>query len=391
MHENGKFDYVATLTDSYHPSNTLHASKINIEEKIDFILKRARSNDLFVFFFSGHGVSDPKTKKGYLLATDTRFRSKFRTALDVEWILDRIKRKNIQKSLLILDACRQQVQEAKGVGSNTDPLLDVSYDRAQISAIFYSTGEGKFSYEDKENGVFTKYLIEALEGKGDRDRDGVVSFSELRSYVEIRVRDWSLKNNKEQKPFVKTNGETFGDIALSLSKKTKIYEPPKVSKYSTKLKAQFLLRSSYLPGLGQYVKKHSWRSGIMGVGTVLLASYTYSNYNSYKSYKNSYNNSQPILLFAPNGLATIALWSQSRQVLNSANSASNATYAASLSLLGFYALNLIDAWFAEDDIFGGKSSFNAFPVRVNALFANTELFGGKASRTGFGFSFTFKF
>ena len=52
-----------------------------------------------------------------------------------------------------------------------------------------------------------------MEGKADTNGDGIVSFGKLEEYVQNGVNDWSISNNKQQKPFVKyfkkKNTETF--------------------------------------------------------------------------------------------------------------------------------------------------------------------------------------
>lgn len=70
--------------------------------------------------------------------------------------LSKISREENQKSLLILDACRDILYTSKS--AVRDSIREKVYTEAEVAATFYSTKSGYFSYEDDESdyGVFTK-------------------------------------------------------------------------------------------------------------------------------------------------------------------------------------------------------------------------------------------
>ncbi len=208
----------------------LFPTKNKIEQKIDYVLDMAEPDDLIIFYFSGHGITDKKTNRGYLIPSDASNKKVFQSSISIEEIVTQIKSKGIKKSILMLDACRNELQDGKkSVGGGIDGLSSKIFQNAEVSATFYSTRDSYFSYEDHESdyGVYTRFLMEGIKGGGDLQEyggngDGVVSFKELQNFVGIAVDEWSLRNKKKQKPLTKFTREIFGDIAVSLVNKMPI-------------------------------------------------------------------------------------------------------------------------------------------------------------------------
>ncbi|MBN2531910.1 MAG: SUMF1/EgtB/PvdO family nonheme iron enzyme [Spirochaetales bacterium] len=212
----GQFDHVFIMTDNLDFMDPLFPVKANIEEKIDYLLEFTDKDDLVVISFSGHGISDTNGN-GYLLAVDTRISNKLETSVKVETMVNKLKIKGLKKTLLLIDACREELLETKGVGNAG--LQAKLFSNAEVAAIFYATKAGWYSYEDleSENGVFTRYLLEGMEGNADANNDVIVSFSELEQYVQEKVMEWSLRTGKKQKPYTKIHGEKFGDLGLTVA------------------------------------------------------------------------------------------------------------------------------------------------------------------------------
>jgi uncharacterized caspase-like protein len=100
--------------------------------------------------------------------------------------------------------------------------------RANVSGAFWdrlSQGKGRViitasdanevsvEKDDLKHGVFTYYLLEALQGKGDLDGNGVITVDEVYRYVSIRV---PQATGQEQHPVKK--GEVRGEIILGVVK-----------------------------------------------------------------------------------------------------------------------------------------------------------------------------
>jgi len=219
LKEYGQFDRVYVMTDDLNPRNRNYPKLMNVKRKLDFLKGFIEPEDLVLFSFSGHGIANSKGE-GCLVTADS-YREDFQgSSLKVKEIIEWLKEVKVKKSLLLLDACREQFQEGKAM--NLDGLKAERFLQAEVGAVFYSTKSGWFSYEDKEGvfGVFTRYVIDGLKGQADStkmegNRDGIVTFFELASYVEESVSNWALNEGKRQRPYTKIYGEKYGDLALS--------------------------------------------------------------------------------------------------------------------------------------------------------------------------------
>ncbi|TFG63524.1 MAG: hypothetical protein E4H36_05390 [Spirochaetales bacterium] len=218
--EAGQFDQVVVLTDdvSSRDQTGRYPSKRNIREQLDRIEILFNPNDLVVVSFAGHGVM--KGEDGYLLPIDAYYSDVGGTSLRVKDILDWLEHTGVRKSLLLLDACRENLTEEISRGLSRKRLGPEDYQFANVSAVFYSTRAGLLSYEDvnSDHGVFTRFLLEGIRGKADYqygNSDGIVSFRELASFLEEAVTNYAYNRNWRQKPEAIFTGETFADLALS--------------------------------------------------------------------------------------------------------------------------------------------------------------------------------
>ena len=354
LSEYGQFDQVAVLTDDLDARGIDYPNKKNIETKINVVLSKANPDDFFLFYFSGHGISD-SNGRGYVLPADAdtekmgddRYVSE--TTVSVDWLTEKIKKKGIKRSIMILDACRDN--PTKGTKSATyNDLKSDDYANSQIAAVFYSTKSGLYSYEDPEsdNGVFTKYLVEAMMGNADRGnsngtKDNVVTFSEIQEYVTQKVDAWSTKNNKLQKPYIKMNDEFTGTIPITA------YEgEPIVVRAQKDKTAEALWRSALLPGWGQYYKEEPYKAFGFGIVTLGLVGGFASSYANYQSARSAYlgaGSTAQLISFgtADTGALGFLTYSNAQTAKSQVESASGAVSLTGGLLLGVYLLNLLDA------------------------------------------------
>ncbi|MCB1179225.1 MAG: caspase family protein [Leptospiraceae bacterium] len=347
LKERGQFDEVDVMTDDIDSKNNLYPTKLNIMEKMESILNYSTPNDLIVFFFSGHGISD-NNEKGYLVTVDTVADKQYNTALKVDHLVERLKEFKIKKSLLILDACREVVKETKSTSQNR--LKNQEFLEAESTAVFYSTAKGQFSYEDDQTdyGVFTKYLIYGMEGKADFNDDYVVTFGELASFVESGVNKWSRDRNKRQRPFTKIYGEKSGDLALTLKDDsgTSFVDKP-IPKILSKYEITGL--STLAPGLGQHKNDRTFRGYPIGVPYLIMGglgtAYFLLNYQKMEKLRSEYINS-PLIPYSRNIGETSALnYFVNQTKLSAFENQYTKTNQILGVLLGFWAWNIFDAYY----------------------------------------------
>lgn len=337
LSEQGEFEKVFVMTGDLDAKDPLYPTRINIEEKLDNILGFAGKDDLILFFFSGHGISDPEGN-AYVLPVDTVMEKALYTSVPVNILIEKIHRKGISKSLLILDACRDVMQSSKG--SSKEGLQADKFTNAEVGATFFSTKSGYYSFEDpkSEFGVFTKYMAYGLEGKADMNGDGIVSFKELEEYVQNGVMDWSLANNKQQKPFVKYFRENYGDIPITVKgvKEKSLVEENDYKRQDSKF--PIVWRSALVPGWGQYYAGSKLRGGILFGTNLLFFGYYYSSFSRLNSAQSAYSRT-----FAVPGDAFIPSYLNLQSKQNSLEAAESTARSAYLLLLGVWCWNLADA------------------------------------------------
>jgi len=385
LREQGEFEQVFVMTDDVDPRNdkeNLYPTKLNIEEKLDSLLRFSEPEDLVVFFFSGHGISDPD-ENGYLVTVDTVTDKQFNTSLRVNDIVQRLKNKGIKKSLLVLDACRDVLYSSKSSSRNS--LLEKEYTEAEVAATFYSTKAGYYSYEDDETdyGVFTKYLVMGMEGSADSNGDGVVAFSELEQYVQKGVKDWSTKKNKQQKPFTRLNGEKTGDLAISFSKSDTVSLVGKpIPKIVTR--ADVVFRSTFLPGWGQYYAGEQKKGMLFMSSSTLLFTYYLLTMKQHQTLQEKYDNSYSL----PGTPAFAATYFNLQALKSDTKEAEILTNNALFLFLGVYAWNLIDSG-VKTEI--PKNDFFTFGVTPSILPQSIGVTSGKTIET-YGFlNYTYRF
>jgi len=160
---------------------------------------RRNASDLFVFYFSGHGIGLPEGD--FLMPTDARQESAARVGLPVKEVVDRLAGAGMRNVLVVVDACRSG--EANSFGRELWQLADA----ARISVVL-SCEPGTRSYEDatRGHGVFTSELLRALGDGSLRDaRSGARWASRVMGQAAAGVSAWSAKRQPRQNPVVWTD------------------------------------------------------------------------------------------------------------------------------------------------------------------------------------------
>lgn len=141
-----------------------------------------------LFFFSGHGYTRKGGKKGYLVpadAPDPRDDEKgfIRKSLGMGQVLTWARRIESKHALFAFDSCFSgTVFKAKALPGHPPHISDITSRPVRQFISAGSAGE-----EVPANSVFIPSFIRALEGKGDLDRDGYVTGTELGLYLHKKV------------------------------------------------------------------------------------------------------------------------------------------------------------------------------------------------------------
>lgn len=152
------------------------ATKGSILSAIRSTFQCSSTDDIVVFFFSGHGY------KGGFVAYDGY--------LSYEEVRQAMSITHCKNKMIFADACfsgkmRQGTTEVKQEHEKSNVML------------FLSSRDNETSIErkDMKNGFFTACLVSALRGKADSNRDRTISAKELFKFVSDNVR--ALSKNKQ--------------------------------------------------------------------------------------------------------------------------------------------------------------------------------------------------
>lgn len=152
------------------------ASKKNITSSIKELFRHASTDDIVIFFFSGHGY------KGGFVAYDGYISyNEIRNAISIT---------HCKNKMIFADACfsgkMRQGKRKPSVESNNSNVM-----------LFLSSRDNEVSIERKgmNNGFFTTCLIDGMKGKADINRDRTITARELFTYVSKNVK--LISKNKQ--------------------------------------------------------------------------------------------------------------------------------------------------------------------------------------------------
>ena len=155
--------------------------------------------DIVVVSFSTHGF---ESRSGvYLMPTDGLRGFLDDTAIFSGTVKDTIGKSRAGKKLLILDACRERVENSRSSGSGR--AMSQRFLRAFAASSGFATlmscSAGQYSYEDTDSGhgVFSKFLLKALRGESSADNRGFITVGSVSEYVSANVGRWMLRNKPE--------------------------------------------------------------------------------------------------------------------------------------------------------------------------------------------------
>lgn len=93
----------------------------------------------------------------------------------------------------------------------SNEIRDIAEGFALLSSC--KLNESSYEWDEKQHGVFSYFLCDALSGYADMDRDGKVTVSEASKYVTRQVKEWAFANNRQQSPNLEY--KVSGEITLT--------------------------------------------------------------------------------------------------------------------------------------------------------------------------------
>lgn len=201
-----------------------NATKSNILSLLGTQIRRkASKDDTVIIFYAGHGASetdpldpDQDGLEKYLLPYDARIDDLFSTAISMKDITTIFQRMRADRIIFIADTCYSGASGGRSLlVSNTratlsDKFLErISQGKGRVIITACSANEVSKEDDNLKHGVFTYYLLEGLKGKADLDEDGLISVSEIFSYLSRTV---PKASGFDQHPVKK--GVTEGELMI---------------------------------------------------------------------------------------------------------------------------------------------------------------------------------
>lgn len=168
------------------------ATYTNIKRRIKQVCEFAKPKDSLVIYFAGHGTTIDG--EGYLVPQDGDEKDR-ENCISVAKLQQQMQACKAGQKMLVLDACHSG-SATRGV-SGVAPSL-----KTQGVFVLTSCAEKELSHPDAESkhGVFTRYLLEGVEGAADANRDGDITQKELFGFVQKKMTEWGLRTGKTQRP-----------------------------------------------------------------------------------------------------------------------------------------------------------------------------------------------
>lgn len=181
-------DRVTLLTDD--SPNAIPPTTGNVRTALSRLLdnKSLDKGDLFILYFSGHGVGLPTGD--YLAPTDATKANVGEVGLPIREVVERIVKAGLRNVLVITDCCRS------GKENDFGAELQELGRKANI-AVLLATQPGKRSYEYPQlgHGVFAHFLLRALKDSSLRDpRSGALWASRVAEKVRDQVSSYTQRD-----------------------------------------------------------------------------------------------------------------------------------------------------------------------------------------------------
>ena len=192
------------------------ATKDNMLSMLDEIAAAARPQDVFFFYYAGHGSM--MEGNFYFIPTENirlyDFDLLTNEAVNAATLQEKFANISALKQLVVLDACQSGGStELLAVRGASEEKAMAQLSRSSGVHVLAASGSEQFATEFAElgHGLFTYVLLEALSGKADgAPKDGKVTIYELKAYIDSQVPEYSSQyKGKPQYPVTYSRGQDF--------------------------------------------------------------------------------------------------------------------------------------------------------------------------------------
>jgi len=203
-----------------------------VQEGIEDFCADRRLDDQLLIYLSCHGVLDSNGRL-YYAAANTKRQRLAATAIAATWLNERLEDSRARRQILVLDCCHSGAFARGGKGDQELALQQRFEPHGRGRVVLTASRSTEYSFEAGQASgegvpsVFTHAIVNGLRtGDADRDRDGLITVTELYQYVYENVR----ATEPRQTPELWTYGAE-GDLLVAHSIRGAIIEPEPLPEY----------------------------------------------------------------------------------------------------------------------------------------------------------------
>jgi len=181
--------------------NTIAALKTWLPNKII-----PDQSELFIFF-AGHGLASDDGKELYLIPQDGNIRLLAESALSQKYIIEQIQKLKPKSVTMFFDSCYSgQARDDRILVAGLRPII-IKAEEQEVPANFNIFSASNFdqtsgSINEVQHGIFSYWLMKAMEGKADDNQDKQITNGELIAYLKTNVSKEAFNQNREQDPML---------------------------------------------------------------------------------------------------------------------------------------------------------------------------------------------
>ncbi len=173
--------------------------------------RKAKREDMVFIFFAGHGQTETLPdgqKRGYIIPVDGTTDGVFSSAISMETLRDLSNRVPAKHVYYAMDSCYSGLGFTRGLTpvSPSDGYIAKITSHPVVQMITAGM-EGEEAIERGGQGLFTSYLLRALDGEADMNDDGVVTSGEIGNFVRPGVTNASGQRQTPLYGTIDGNGE----------------------------------------------------------------------------------------------------------------------------------------------------------------------------------------
>ncbi len=180
----GILEMMDTANDRYKPL------RANLLAELPKWFQKAGPKDTMFVYFSGHGFRDEQAQM-YLAPQDCDPDNPEPTGIAVAWLREQLAACPAEFKILVIDSCHAGSEKGDEGPTNrvdANQLAATFEDLEGVVTIASCTADQRSQiWDDKQQSLFTYWLVQGLKGHADTDRNGNVDIDELYKYVSRNV------------------------------------------------------------------------------------------------------------------------------------------------------------------------------------------------------------